>query len=85
MPKSTKERQGLKEASNPYIILSLLTRKASVSKKCLEQVQSSELFPHLPASWDTLSLLPWLALLLEFSKMRTSSKHTPSDYSGVTT
>lgn len=38
-----------------YIILSLLTRKAFVSKSCLEQVQSSETSPCLHASWDTVS------------------------------
>lgn len=50
-----KKGRGSKKLQIPYIILSLLTRKASVSKKCLEQVQSSEPFPHLPTSWDTLS------------------------------
>lgn len=45
-----KKGRGSKKLQIPYIILSLLTRKASVSKKCLEQVQSSEPFPHLPTS-----------------------------------
>lgn len=49
-----KKGRGSKKLQIPYKILSLLTRKASVSKKCLEQVQSSEPFPHLPTSWDTL-------------------------------
>lgn len=57
-----KKGRGSKKLQIPYIILSLLTRKASVSKKCLEQVQSSLPFPHLPTSWDTLySSLPGLS------------------------
>lgn len=51
-----KKGRGSKKLQIPYIILSLLTRKASLSKNCLEQVQSSEPFPRLRASPDTLSL-----------------------------
>lgn len=54
-----KKSRGSKKFQIPYIILSLLARKASVSKNCLNQVPFSEPFPHLHASWDTLS--PWLA------------------------
>lgn len=63
-----KKSRGSKKFQIPYIILSLLARKASVSKNCLNQVPFSEPFPHLHASWDTL--LGWLAFLLEFSNMR---------------
>jgi len=50
-----KKGRGSKKLQIPYINLSLLTRQASVSKNCSSWVQSSEPFPHLLASWDTLS------------------------------
>lgn len=48
-----KKGRGSKNIRMPYIILSLLTRKASVSKSYLEQVHSSEPFPCLCPSCNT--------------------------------
>lgn len=66
-----KKGRGSKKLQIPYRIISLLKRKASVSKNCSEQVQSSESFPCLCASQD--SLPPRLAFLLQFSNMKTRS------------
>lgn len=51
-----KKGRGSKKLQIPCIILSLLTRKASVPKSYLEQVHSSEPFPQLCPSCDTPSL-----------------------------
>lgn len=53
-----KKGRSSKKLQIPYVILSLLTGKASVSKSCLEEVQSSRFFLFVCMLAGILSPLP---------------------------